>query len=341
MKAISLLISLRLCIFFLPLVLGLVAKGQPCQTGKLDPRVAAMLQTVLTDLPSSGLNSVEQIRAVKMPTPAFPKSDVVHQKISADSIPIQIYNPTHAKGLPIIISFHPGGFVTPILPFMEYDFWRQAKAYQAIVFGVDYRVAPEHPYPAAVNDAYNAFKWIAEHGHDYGGDTSKIIVLGLSAGGNLATVVCQKAKKEGLAHKIKLQVLNCPSTDNARNHTQYASHQTYASGYFQTRQFSLFSIQMYAPQVELSNPEVAPVQSPDVSGLPPAVVITAEFDPLRDEGHAYAQKLENAGVKVWCRCFPGQIHCLVGLPWDAEPLQQVDQLVRNAMKQVFSRKSRR
>jgi acetyl esterase len=327
----------RLCFVLLLTGSGFAAQGQSCETGKLDPRVAATLQTVLTDLPASGLNSVEQIRAVKMPTLDFPASDVRHLKVSMDSIPLQIYTPSRTRGgpIPIIISFHPGGFVTPILPFMEYDFWRQAQMYQAVVFGVDYRVAPEHPYPAAVNDAYNAFRWISAHGHEYGGDTSKIIVLGLSAGGNLAAVVCQKAKKDGLAGKIKLQVMNCPSTDNARNHARYASHQRYTSGYFQTRQFSLFSIQMYAPQVDLSNPEVAPVQSPDVSGLPPAVLITAEFDPLRDEGYAYAQKLQKAGVKVWYRCFPGQIHCLVGLPLDSEPLKQVDQLVKNAMAQVL------
>lgn len=316
--------------------IGLAADGQPCQTGNLDPRVAATLKTVLPDLPALFNTSVEQIRDVKMPTPAFPAADVQALKITADSIPIQVYNPAHTTGLPIIISLHPGGFVTPLLPFMEYDCWRQAKVYNAVVIAVDYRVAPEHKFPAAMNDAYNAFKWIVRHGHAYG-DTSRIVVLGLSAGGNLAAVVCQKAKLEGLANKIKLQVLNCPSTDNPRNSANHPSYQRYASGYFLTKAFCQYSIQAYAPDIDVHHAEVAPVQRRDVAGLPPALIITAEFDPLRDEGYAYAVRLKKAGVSVWYTCFPGQIHCLIGLPPEADELKEVDKLVITAMRRVLNR----
>lgn len=309
---------------------SLLAQAQPCQTGRLDPRVALALRTVLADLPSSLTTSVEQIRDVNIKAPAFPKADVAY--IKADGIPVHVYNPAHARGLPIIISLHPGGFVTPILPFMEYEFWRQAKTYQALVFAVDYRVAPEHKYPAAVNDAYAAFKWIAANGQRYGGDTSRIVVLGSSAGGNLAAVVCQKANLDGLANRIKLQVLNCPSTDNPRNFAQHPSYQQYATGYFQTKAFSQYSIRAYAPYVALDNPEVAPLHRKDVSGLPPAVIITAEFDPLRDEGYAYAERLRKAGVPVDYVCFGGQIHCLLGLPPDAVEHRRVDQLILSAMK---------
>src|SRR5437764_6315698 len=147
-------------LFFLTSVFlnACMINAQNCHTGKLDSRVAVILKTVLSDLPSSPTTSVEQIRDVKIQTPAFPLSDVLHLKITADSIPVQVYNPAHATGLPIIISYHPGGFVTPVLPSMKYDFWKQAKSYHAIVFAVDYRVAPEYKYPAAVNDAYHAFK---------------------------------------------------------------------------------------------------------------------------------------------------------------------------------------
>jgi acetyl esterase len=290
---------------------------------------------VLTDLPSSSTASVEQIRDVKISTPAFPSADVQYIKITPDSIPVEIYNPAHTSGLPIIISYHPGGFVTPILPFMKYDFWRQAKTYKAIVFAIDYRVAPENKFPTAVQDAYQAFKWIAANGHKYGGDTSKIVLLGLSAGGNLAAVVSQKAKQEGISKKIKLQVLNCPSTDSPKNAENYSSYQQYATGYFLTKAFCQYYIQAYAPQADLKNPEVAPIQRKDVSGLPPAVIITAEFDPLRDEGAAYASRLNKAGVQVWYTCFPGQIHCLLGLPPDADELKEVDKLVIMAMNQVL------
>jgi acetyl esterase len=312
--------------------------AQPCQTNKLDPRVALTLRTVLADLPDSSTASVEQIRDVKIQTPDFPAEDVQFMKITPDSIPVYVYNPAHATGLPIIISYHPGGFVTPMLPFMKYDAWRQANTYKAVVFAVDYKVAPENKFPAAVNDAYHAFEWIAQHGQEYGGDTSKIVLLGLSAGGNLAAVVSQKAKKEGIAHKIKLQVLNCPSTDNPRNSATYPSYTRYASGYFLTSAFCRYYIQAYAPDIDRNHPEVAPIQSKDVSGLPPAVIITAEFDVLHDEGARYAERLKKAGVRLWYKCFPGQIHCLLGLPPDAAELKEADALVMQAMKQVLTKR---
>ncbi|MBD2705695.1 alpha/beta hydrolase fold domain-containing protein [Spirosoma sp. BT702] len=154
-------------LLFLVLVLAasyVLAQNQPCQTGKLDARVALALKTVLKELPSSPTASVEQIRDVNIPVRLFPRSDVQALTITADSIPIQIYNPAHLSGLPILIYYHPGGFVTPLLPFMQYDCWRQAKAYKALVIAVDYRVAPEHRFPAAVEDAYRAFQWVPNHG---------------------------------------------------------------------------------------------------------------------------------------------------------------------------------
>lgn len=313
------------------------ADAQPCQTGKLDPRVAKTLKTVLPDLPASATTSVEQIRDVKLATPTFPPADVQTIRITADSIPLHIYNPAHATGLPILISFHPGGFVTPMLPFMKYDCWRQARVYNAVVIAVDYRVAPEYKFPAAVTDAYNTVRWAIRHGHAYGGDTSRIVVLGLSAGGNLAAVVCQKANEEGWGNKIKLQVLNCPSTDNPRNWAAYPSYERYASGYFLTKAFCQYSIQAYAPDASMNNAEVAPIQRRNLTGLPPALIITAEFDPLRDEGYAYAERLRKAGVPVQYTCFPGQIHCLLGLPPAAEQQKEVDRLVIATMRRVFNR----
>jgi acetyl esterase len=324
-----------------PILIALMISGicnclnaQPCDSGKLDPRVAKSLQTFLPDLlPSS--TSAEMVKEKMVVSPSFPVGDVEKRTVTSDSIHIQIYNPAHKTDLPVIISFHPGGFVTPMLPFMEYDCWRQAKVYNAIVVAVDYRIAPEHPFPAAVNDAFGAFRWVSDHAGEFGGDTSRIVVLGLSAGGNLAAVVCQKAKEAGLGGRIKLQVLNCPSVDNPLNAATYPSYQQYAKGYFQTKAFSEFYIGVYAPGADLKNPEVAPIQRGDLSGLPSAVVVTAEFDPLRDEGIAYANKLENAGVKVWSKCFAGQIHCLLGLPPESGEQLELDRLVIAAMREVL------
>lgn len=312
-------------------------QAQTCNTGWLDPRVALALRTVLRDLPGASTASVEQIRDVRIPVSPFPKEDQQTLKVTTDSIPIQVFNPLHKTGLPIIIYYHPGGFVTPLLPFMQYECWRQAKAFKAIVVAVDYRIAPEHPFPAAVDDSYNAFKWISEHGQTFGGDTAKIIVEGLSAGGNLAAVVSQKALIDGISGHIKLQVLNCPSTDNARNNSRYESFQQYASGYFQTKAFSEYTILAYAPNEDLNNPEIGPINRENLRGLPPALVLTAEFDPLRDEGQRYAERLQKAGVLVWSHCFPGQIHCLLGLPPTSAELKLADDLLLSTIGNVLNR----
>lgn len=315
-------------------------RAQQCNTGRLDPRVERALRTVLHDLPGTDTTSVEQIRDVRVPVQSFPQEDLTTLKITPDSISIRIFNPSHTTGLPIIIYYHPGGFVTPLLPFMRYECWRQAKAFKSIVIAIDYRIAPENPFPAAVDDSYNAFRWIAVNGQRFGGDTSKIIVEGLSAGGNLAAVVCQKARIDGIEDRIKLQVLNCPSTDNARNNMRYESFQKYASGFFQTKAFSEFAIRAYAPDADLNNPEVGPINRSDLRGLPPALVLTAEFDPLRDEGLLYAKRLRKAKVRVWEYCFAGQIHCLLGLPPNSEKQKHADQLLQITMQAVLNRQAK-
>ena len=139
---------------------------------------------------------IQQIKLTAGPPPIpYPKEDVKRIKITADSIPVLIFDPSHAKNLPIIINYHGGGFISPLLPGLEYSLWQEAKTYEAIIFAIDYRVAPENKFPAAVNDSYNAFKWIAAHGSKFGGDTSRIALIGNSAGANLVAVVTQKAKK--------------------------------------------------------------------------------------------------------------------------------------------------
>jgi acetyl esterase len=315
-----------------------VANAQACNSGKLDPRVEAVLKdSIIKDLTSKlDRISVEQVKNDNLKAESsYPQNDVQDIKITSNNIHVLVYNATHGKSLPVIIYYHPGGFVTPLLPWMEHDFWKASLDYNAIVFGVDYRVAHESKYPAAVNDAYGAFKWITEHGQEFGGDTSKIVVFGLSAGANLSTVVCQKAKKDGLVNKIKLQVLNCPSVDNARHNPKYSSYRKFATGYFLTKEFMLFAQKLYAGEKNLNHPEVSPLLAKNLKGLPPAIMITAEFDILHDEDAVYAKRLQAAGVKVWYKCFPGQIHCLVGLPADANEFNELKNLVLTGMKETI------
>ncbi len=176
---------------------------------------------------------------------------------------------------------------------------------------------------------------IVEHGAEFGGDTSRMLLMGNSAGANLAAVVTQKAKQDGLVKKIKLQVLNgLPADLSAQRMETSPSYQENASGYFLTKASCYFSMENYAPGVK-NNPELSPILTKDISGLPPAVIISAEFDPLRDDAILYADKLRKAGVKVWDKCFAGQIHMLLGLPPNAKEIKELETMVKDAMKECF------
>jgi acetyl esterase len=223
---------------------------------------------------------------------------------------------------------------------MEYYYWLDAKTFNAVVFAVDYRVAPEDKFPAGFNDSYNAFKWISENGSRYGGDTSKVILKGESAGANFVAAVCLKAKQEGIAQRIKLQVMNSPVLDNTANVDKYPSMQQNANGYFLSKADVIFALETYVDKDDYNNPLFAPLLAKDLSYLPPAVIITAEFDPLRDQGIAYAEQLRKAGVRVWDKCFPGQIHVLISDEDRSPANEEADKLVLTAMKQVVYAKSK-
>jgi acetyl esterase len=312
--------------------------SQTCGTRELDPRVASFLKVIgyqdmtieqLRDLP------ISLIKFPALPLIPYPKEDVKRIKITADSIPVLIFNPSHAQNLPILINYHGGGFISPLVPGLEHSLWQDAKTYGTIVFAVDYRVAPENKFPAAVNDSYNAFKWISEHGSEFGGDTSRIALLGISAGANLVAVVTQKAKKDGIINKIKLQIMNgLPGDCSPANMETSTSYQENAKGYWQTKAACYFAIELYAPG-QYINPEVSPILTEDLKGLPPAVIINAEFDPLRDDGFLYAAKLRKSGIKVWDKCFAGQIHMLLGLPPEAKEIKEFETIVKTAMKESF------
>jgi len=314
------------------------AFAQSCNNRQLDPRVAAFLKMIgYQDLTIEQLRTmpVEQIKYPFMPLIPYPKEDVKRIKITRDSIPVLVFNPAHSQNLPIIINYHGGGFISPLVQGLEHSLWADASTYGAVVFAVDYRVAPENKFPAAVNDSYAAFKWIAEHGSEFGGDTSRIVLTGNSAGANLVAVVTQKAKKEGIVKKIKLQVMNGLPADLRPPHMESSvSYQQNATGYFQTKAACYFALEKYAPG-EYNNPEVSPLLTEDLTGLPPAVIINAEFDPLKDDGILYADKLRKSGVKVWDKCFAGQIHMLLGLPPGAEEIKEFEAMVKNAMKESF------
>ena len=331
-------INIRFLLLGLALSINQLSIAQNCGTRLLNPEIAYFLKMInYQDLTLEQLRQmpIEQIKYAGPPAMPYPKSDVQRIKITADSIPVLVFNPTKGKNLPIIINYHGGGFIAPLLPCLEQPLWLEAKNFEAVVFAIDYRVAPEHPFPAAVNDSYNAFKWIAEHGQEYGGDTNRIVLEGNSAGANLVAVVAQKAKKERISSKIKLQIMNGLPVDlRPKNMETSTSYQENAVGYFQTKAACYFSVETYAPG-QFNNPEVSPILNEDLKGLPPAVIINAEFDPLREDGVLYASQLRKSGVKVWEKCFPGQIHCLIGLLPEAKEIKEYEALVKSAMAECF------
>jgi acetyl esterase len=330
--------------FFFPFIgfiltsLALEGYGQPCGNRTLDPEIAGFLRVIgYKDQTIEQLRQtpIEQLKYPQLPIVPYPKQDVQRIKITRDSIPVMVFNPLHKNNVPVIIHYHGGGFISPLVQGLEQSLWQDAKTYEAVVFAVDYRVAPEHKFPAAVNDSYNAFKWISENAQQFGGDTGKLVLMGNSAGANLVSVITHKAQKENISNRIKLQVLNgLPADLRPENMEKSVSYQQNALGYFQTKAMCYFAVENYAPG-QADNPEVSPILTKGFTGLPPAVIINAEFDPLRDDGGLYAGKLRSAGVKVWEKCFAGQIHCLIGLMPGAKPLQEYEKLVQTAMVDSF------
>jgi acetyl esterase len=224
----------------------------------------------------------------------------------AGDVALRVYTPLDAKDalLPGLVFFHGGGFVIGDLDTHD-DLCRcLANGSGCRVVAVDYRLAPEHPFPAAVEDCWAATKWIAAHAADFG-IAGPLAVGGDSAGGNLAAVVAQLAKPEG--PKIAFQLLIYPVTQLGG--PDMPSMRENAKGYFLERESMQWFTRMYCPDAaQRSDPRLSPLVAKDLSGLPPAYVATAGFDPLRDEGKAYADKLDAAGVPVTHVNYPGMIH---------------------------------
>jgi acetyl esterase len=173
-----------------------------------------------------------------------------------------------------------------------------------VVVAVDYRLAPEHKFPAAIDDALTAFRWVAEHAAEIGVDPARIAVAGDSAGGNLSAVVAQQTAAE--EHAPCFQVLLYPVTDLSEDS---ASYEAFADGYLLTRAgMHWFRDHYLSVDAERADPRASPLRAHDLHGVAPAFIATAGFDVLRDEGRAYARKLADAGVPVSYRCYDSTIH---------------------------------
>jgi acetyl esterase len=226
-------------------------------------------------------------------------------------VPLRLYANEHGGLRPALVYFHGGGFVFGNLDTHDAVCRALAKASGAVVISVDYRLAPEHKFPAAVDDSYAATVWVAANAEKLGIDARRIAVGGDSAGGNLATVIAMRCRDAG-GPTLAAQVLIYPVTDVSTFET--GSHRELGEGYFLTRAaMEWFTGHYLASADQKRHPEASPLLAPNLRGLPPALVITAEFDPLRDEGEAYAQRLQQAGVPVTVSRYPGMIHGFVSM----------------------------
>jgi acetyl esterase len=220
-------------------------------------------------------------------------------------IPIRMYMPFGDGPFPVLMYFHGGGWVLGNIESSDGLCRILANASKCIVVSVDYRLAPEHPFPAAVEDAYCATEWIAAHATDFGCAASRIAVSGDSAGGNLAAVVAQIARDRGTP-SIQFQLLIYPVADAACDAPSYSEN---ADGYFLTKAGMQWFWNHYIQNdADRNNPLASPLRATNLASLPPALVITAEFDPLRDEGEFYAEKMRAAGTPVQLSRYNGMIH---------------------------------
>ena len=203
------------------------------------------------------------------------------------------------------------------------------------VVNVDYRLAPEHPFPAAILDAWAATRWVAEHGTAHGLPAQRLAVMGESAGGNLAAVVCLLARERG-APKILAQALVYPATD-AR--MQAASLRTYAEGYLQRAADVAHAFRAYALDhgVAPTDWRVSPLLAPSHADLPPALVISAECDAIRDDGEAYAAKLSEAGVPAICVRYMGMLHTFYGMQGTLDAAVLAQRQVADMLRAAISR----
>lgn len=223
-------------------------------------------------------------------------------------IKLRIYTPEGKAPFPILVFFHGGGWVVGDLEVVDPPLRALTNSAKVVTVSVDYRLAPEYKFPTAVNDCYLATRWAAENASMLGGDAGRLGVGGESAGGNLAAAVSLMAREKGLPF-LSFQVLLYPVTDLSR---EYPSHRKF-DGYFLTREdMRYFENHYLRSEEDRQNIYASPLLAEDLSNLPPALVVTAGYDPLHDEGEAYAKRLKKAGVKVLYFCYEDMIHGFFG-----------------------------
>jgi acetyl esterase len=310
----------------------------------LDPQVKAVLELVAkagrpayhTLSPKDARQLFIETRPASTPTP--PEIGSVRNIVAETpqgSIPLRVYRPAgvaEATALPAYVYFHGGGWVIGDLNTHDVVCRQLTAASGTSVVSVDYRLAPEHKFPAAADDAWAATRWIVGHAGELGVDPGRLAVGGDSAGGNLAAVVALMARDAG-GPAIRLQVLIYPVTDVMRETRTYAD---FAEGYMLTRDSMRWFIAHYlASKNDATDWRVSPLRAPSLAGLPPALIVTAGFDPLRDEGEQYAGRLRDAGNMVDYVCYGGMVHGFLGMGKLIDTAGRAIDLIGGSLRQAF------
>ncbi|MBU6296906.1 MAG: alpha/beta hydrolase [Alphaproteobacteria bacterium] len=288
---------------------------------EMSPASARMASAVVMKLANPKDMPIGKIQNRDMPGPG-------------GNIALRLYTPVAAGGeaLPAVVYFHGGGFVIGDLESHDAICRLLAEQSGARVIAVDYRLAPEHKFPAAVEDAFAAVNWVEANAADIGVDANRIAVAGDSAGGTLSAVVCQLAKAQG-GPSIAAQLLMFPVTQLGGS---FSSLHEFAAGYFLEKQTMDWFFGHYLPAwADLSDARLSPLLAESVGGLPPAYVMLGGCDPLHDEGLAYAEKLRAAGVPVTIADYPGMVHCFIFLQAIVPQAYTALTDAANALRRVF------
>jgi acetyl esterase len=296
--------------------------------------------TLALGLPPIERMTVEQAReSIRQRTPALGPVQQVktveehHVPVADGTIGVRLYRPSPTRPLPALVFYHGGGWVIGDLYTHDGICRAIANAAECVVASVDYRLAPERKYPAAFEDSYAALTWLAGHAPTLGVDPARLAVGGDSAGGNLAAAAALAAR-DRQGPRLALQLLIYPVTAHAFDTASYREN---GEGYMLTREGMKWFWNHYLARPEDGQqPYASPLLARNLGGLAPALVITAEYDPLRDEGEAYAKRLAEAGVPVTITRYPGLVHGFIRMINVLDPAKRALDEVAAALRKAFA-----
>jgi acetyl esterase len=288
----------------------------------VDPQINAILELLAqSGAPSLASGTPEQARATFRFTTVDMRDRSTLAEVAATedrtvdgpggAVPVRIYRPEATGPVPTVVFFHGGGFVIGDIETHDDHARLICRDVDAVVVSVDYRLAPEHKFPAGFEDCYAVTRWAADHIDELGGDAGRLAVAGDSAGGNFAAAVALAARDAGIP--LAAQLLIYPGVDFVDDETAHPSRIENAEGYFLTADDMRWFREHYIADEHVRDPRASVLYAEDLAGVAPAVVGVAEFDPLRDEGAAYAEKLTAAGVHVLLHRFDGLVHGFYGM----------------------------